>query len=71
MQPRRFETKEAIWRQLLASLNKEIATTKHRSGQLQEKQLGAGSQSVIGGYAQARGGFCIVLESVYMYSAQI
>lgn len=71
MQLRRFETKEVIWRQHLASLNKEIASTKQRSGQLHEAQLWASSQSVIGERVQAVAGFCIVLDFTYMYSLQI
>lgn len=67
MQLRRFETKEAIWRQHLASLNKEIASTQQRSGQLQEAQLWAGSQSLRGGHVQAGA----VLSIVLMYSSQI
>ena len=50
MQLRRSETKEAIWRQHLASPNKEIASAKLRSGRVQEERLlGAGSQSQGGG----------------------
>lgn len=73
MQLRRFETKETIWRQHLASLNKEIASTKQRSGQLQEAQLGAGSGSVIGGDSMHRLEtlFLIFLDFIYMYSSDL
>ena len=53
-----LKQRRRFWRQHLASPNKEIASTKRRSGQVQEAQLWAGSQSARrGGRVQAGGGF--------------
>lgn len=71
MRLRRCETKEAIWRQHLASPNKEIASAKLRSGQLQEAELRAGSQSVRGEHVHAGGGFSIVLDFTSAHSTQM
>lgn len=64
MQLRRFETKEAIWRQHLASLNKETASTKQRSGQLQEVPLAVT-------HGRLKHTLVFVLDFIYMQSSQI